>query len=90
MYGENKAPGSSTVDPSSIVITIEPEHSAVIRRASPHRLAELVHHLSDASVSEARRAVHQTNATCDERDPLTIVAAALLQLRRDARRCTTL
>lgn len=60
-----------------------------IQSAAPDRLAELVHHLSDASLHEARRAVRHANETCKNRDPLLVVAAALVQIRRDGRRCAS-
>jgi len=94
MFGQNEAFGSNEVNRTSTTITIGREqahgYAAIIpiRRASPDRLAELVHHLGDVPVSDARRVIRRTGKTCDEHDPLTIVAGALLQLRREAERCT--
>ena len=50
----------------------------------PHdRLAELVHHLSDAPLSDARRAVQRHRPAGDVADPLTVVAAAMVELRNE-------
>jgi len=46
------------------------------------RLAEFVHHLGGVPMPDARRAVHHCDAPVDD-DPLAVVAAALLALRRD-------
>lgn len=56
------------------------------RHGTPtERLAELVRHLSDVSLTEARRAVHH-NALVDQLDdPLAIVAGALVHLRHQHR-----
>lgn len=53
-----------------------------IRRATPGRLADLVHHLGGVPLRDARRAVDHTETTCTDHDPLSIVAAALIELRR--------
>ena len=47
------------------------------------RLAEFVHHLGDVPMPDARRAVHRCGASIDN-DPLSVVAAALLILRRES------
>lgn len=60
-----------------------------IQTATPDRLAELVHHLSDAPLHEARRAIRHTHKTCNDHDPLSVVAAALVQLRRNERQCAS-
>ena len=54
-------------------------------RPRPDRLAELVHHLGEVPLTEARRAILQTGADRDHLDPLSVVAGALVQLRREAR-----
>lgn len=71
--GLHKRDGNATTDDGVIPI----------RRAASNRLAELVHHLGGVPMRDARRAVQHTDTNCDD-DPLSIVAAALLELRRDA------
>lgn len=66
---------------------IRHEHDASSRMAAADRLAELVHHLGDVPLQRARRAVQHSDKTCAQYDPLSIVAAALVQLRRDSQRC---
>lgn len=70
--------------------SLEPKHSAPgtsttgvpLDTTRRDRLAEFVHHLGDVPMRDARRAVHHCEARTD--DPLSVVAAALLTLRREA------
>lgn len=59
-----------------------PRRTAGLDDTPYERLAELVHHLSDASMIDARRAVHHHGGSADIDDPLDIVATALVHLRR--------
>ena len=49
------------------------------------RLADLVHHLSEVPMSEARRAVHHNALAGKTDDPLAVIAGALVQLRNERR-----
>lgn len=71
---DNKMLDHDTRNPDGDVIPI--------RRSTPDRLAELVHHLGGVPMRDARRAVQRTDHTADN-DPLSIVAAALLELRQN-------
>lgn len=51
------------------------------------RLAELVHHLGAVPMAEAHRAIRRSGHEFGEDDPLSLVAGALVQLRRDSLRC---
>ena len=82
MFGDSRAFGSSGA--SSVNNANDERPIDPIRKATPDRLAELVYHLGDVPLREARRAVHRTGQVSDCHDPLSIVAAALVQLRRDA------
>ena len=57
--------------------------AAALRDTPAERLAELVHHLSDAALVDARRAVHH-HSVAGVTDPLAVVANALVQLRPPA------
>ncbi len=85
MFGDSRAFGSSAVS-SGHSARGDEGAATPIRKASPDRLAELVYHLGDVPLVEARRAVRRTGQAGDSHDPLSIVAAALVQLRRDADR----
>ncbi len=91
MFGDNKASDPNEVEvghASTLTRNSSSGRAAVsIQRASLHRLAELVHHLSDVPETEARCAVRLTGHACDSEDPLSIVAAALIELRRKTHGC---
>jgi len=87
MFRHNEVFGSMKIEAGSTLISSGDSARPSKQRALPHRLAELVHHLSDAPVGEARRAVHLSGQDSDLGDPLSIVAAALVQLRHNPSRC---
>lgn len=57
------------------------------RSVPSDRLAELTAILADVSFCDARRAVRRVTQSCDDRDPLWVLAASLRQVRGDTHRC---
>ncbi len=49
------------------------------------RLADLVHHLCEVPMSDARRAIHHNAHAGKTSDPLAVVAGAVVQLKNERR-----
>ncbi len=71
---------TSTVFHTSALLAARPITPAP---ESTDRLAELVQHLGDVSLLEARQAVELVPEPANRLDPLSVVAAALVHLRRN-------
>lgn len=88
LHSSNSAHSSSSAHSSNSVHpnrTANPVITAQAADTPSERLADLVHHLCEVPMSEARRAIHHNALAHRSDDPLAVVAGALVQLRNERR-----